>query len=298
MRDEHQLLLRVREHLASGRSYREIHAGPVFTRKVLDGIEQSAISERSSASSAAWIAAAAALVIIGVVAVITFLLWPRGTTLAPPSLNRTSFTETADSVIFEDSIGAQWQTFGNLTLMADGGLKPMAAAAANEFRGGGLYWDRQIPADKPVSFEATLSVPQMPRSAAAGMSHGAVQLFVTDDPDFTGNSAVTPHELVWSLTGLEANVVLPDGSVAGQASHLRDIPQNVDVRVAINQTNVVVEVNQQRVYSGPHHLDLHKRRTVGLRFVVGENGAKDIAIVQSARILEMPRKLRGGDMGH
>src|SRR5215207_9469757 len=56
---EHELLLRVREHLASGKSYREIRAGAGFTRLVMEGIEQEQAkqSSRRTGGSAAWIAA-------------------------------------------------------------------------------------------------------------------------------------------------------------------------------------------------------------------------------------------------
>jgi hypothetical protein len=291
--DEHQMLLRVREHLASGRSYREIRAGVGFTRKVIEGIEREQNARPGFSPSANWIATIAALVIVGVVAVVAFLVWPGGGEAPAPGLGgleRTNFVRTAESVSFEDSIGADWQTFGYLTLTADGGLKPMAStggSAGKEYRGGGVYWDRQIPADEPVSVEATMSVPQR-----TGGDH-VVQLFVTDERDFETKSATSPHELVVYLKDGQAKVALPDGSIVGQALQLKDVKQNVDVRIALNQKDALVEVNQQKVWAGEHHLDPAKARTAGVRFVVtggAGNEARDAVSVQSVRVMEMEKE--------
>jgi hypothetical protein len=296
--DEHQLLLRVREHLASGRSYREIRAGAGFTRKVIEGIEREADARPRMSPNANWIAMIAAAVIVGVVAVVAFMVWPSGPSAGRPGeggLERTHFVETTESINFEDSIGADWQTFGFLTLTADGGLKPLltGAAGGKDYRGGGIYWDRQITADEPVSVEATMTLQK-------GSGDGVVQLFVTDSREFETKSATSPHELVVYLKDGEARVALPDGSVVGQGAKLKDVKQNVDVRLAMNEKDAVVEVNQQRIWAGEHHLPA-KPRTIGLRFLVAGNDAKDKVSVQSVRVMQTEKKegssLRGQGSG-
>jgi hypothetical protein len=278
--DEHSLLLRVREHLASGRSYRAVRAGPAFTRKVIEGIEAEEQAQAGVTPNANWIAAIAALVIVAVVAVVAFLVWPHGgENIGAPSLERTNFVVTAESVSFEDSIGADWQTFGNLTLMADHGLRPIVSGEGSGYRGGGVYWDRQLPADEPISVEATVTVQK-------GTGDAAVQLFVTDDLNFTGGAATTAHELVWLLKDQEAKVFLPDGSVQGQTVRLKDVKQTVDVRVALGKTDAVVEVNQQKLWAGPHQLDGSKARRIGFRFVVAGKDPGEKISLQSARVME------------
>src|SRR2546423_711703 len=72
--DEYQLLLRAREDLEHGLDYRSIRAGPGFTRKLMDQIDQEdgAASARSS-SAAKLVLFIAVLAIIGVVVAIVFL---------------------------------------------------------------------------------------------------------------------------------------------------------------------------------------------------------------------------------
>src|SRR5690349_18877888 len=58
--DEYALLWTAREHLASGKSYRDVRPGPGFTRKVMGAIEAeptvAAKKAPKSASAATWIA--------------------------------------------------------------------------------------------------------------------------------------------------------------------------------------------------------------------------------------------------
>jgi len=303
---EHQLLLRVREHLASGKSYREIRAGAAFTRLVMDGIDQEEAkrSARMTGGSAAWIAAISALVIVGVVAMIAFMVWPRGDNKpAPPSaenLERTKFLTTLESASFADSIPPQWQTFGNLTLTADGGLRPLAESAASApttergFKGGGIYWDSALPAAQSFSVEISIAVKKSPGKDVA------VQVFISDQRDFEGRSSTTPHELAWTLKDGEGNIVLPDGRVdgttfrAGGAAGGSASNQGIDLRMALNQTDGVVEINGKRFWSGAHQLDAARPRTIGLRFLTrtragagaGGNNAAERVSVQSVRVLK------------
>jgi hypothetical protein len=290
--DEQQVLLRVREHLASGRSYREIHAGPGFTRKVIEQIETEAQSQQSGAAapSASWIAIISALVIVGVIAGVAYLIWPAGVENAPAvSLERTNFVETVQSATFEDSIGADWQTFGGLTLMADGGLHPAPAAfatprpvgnAAQDFRGGGLYWDREIPAKQAFSLEASVAITQ-------SSANVIVQVFVTEDRDFDARSGTTPQELVWSLKDGEANVLVPGGAVEGNTVRLKDQKQSVDVRMALNGQDAVVEMNGRQMWAGHHRLDGQKARTIGVRFITRNVEGRSPVSVESVRVMGM-----------
>src|SRR5437660_11897550 len=54
---EYQLLLRAREDLASGRAYREVRAGPAFTRKIFEQIEREPAANDKIFPTANWIAA-------------------------------------------------------------------------------------------------------------------------------------------------------------------------------------------------------------------------------------------------
>src|SRR3954454_5027211 len=64
--DEYKLLVTVREHLESGRDYRSIRAGPGFTRKVFESIEQ----ERAATGKGGKIPLANIIAIVSVIAVV------------------------------------------------------------------------------------------------------------------------------------------------------------------------------------------------------------------------------------
>src|SRR5687768_15225952 len=77
--DEYLMLCTAREHLESGKAYREVRAGPGFTRKVLDRVEQESggggggiTGSISTANAIAVIAAIAILLILGVVGYFLF----------------------------------------------------------------------------------------------------------------------------------------------------------------------------------------------------------------------------------
>src|SRR3954468_1272868 len=53
--DEYPILINAREHLESGRDYRSIRAGPGFTRKLMNAIDQEAAAEVPSPPTASTI---------------------------------------------------------------------------------------------------------------------------------------------------------------------------------------------------------------------------------------------------
>src|SRR5438309_3567007 len=74
--DEFQLLYSAREHLAAGREYREVRAGPKFTRKVLEAVEHQEMSAPRSLPTATIFVLLFAVVIIGVVFTVAKLMFP------------------------------------------------------------------------------------------------------------------------------------------------------------------------------------------------------------------------------
>jgi len=282
--EDQEFLLRVREHLASGKSYREIRAGAGFTRKVIEAVDREAEQRPGISPDANWIALISALVLVGVISIIAYFVWPKGSDGNVPApgaktLENTYFVNTAESVSFDDSIGPNWMTFGSLTLMADNGLRPVISQSSEQFRGGGIYWDRAIAADQPFAVEGSIAIT---KSTSAAI----VQLFVTDQKDFAGKSATSPHELSLSLKNGELNLVMPDGRVAGQTLRLKDQKQTLDLRIAMDQENVVAEANHRRVFEGKHGLDA-KPRTIGVRFVArGGFDSSDSPRVDSIRVME------------
>src|SRR5262249_24335648 len=71
--DEYRLIIQAREHLQRGRDYRIIHAGPEFSRKVLESVEQE--SAGSPPPAANIIAVLGVLGILAAIVIVIVLLY-------------------------------------------------------------------------------------------------------------------------------------------------------------------------------------------------------------------------------
>jgi hypothetical protein len=181
----------------------------------------------------------------------------------------------------------QWASFGQLAVEARGGLQPVLKDLTPEFRGGGAFYERTLLANQPFAVEATITVPKTSEDVALG-------IFVPDDPNFSGDSATSEHELVCLARGGKVNVVLPQAHLAGQSFDTGDGRMSLSVRIALNQTEGVVEVNGARIWSGGHELSPTKDRLVGVRFLARSDGKghKNVPrpVVDSLRILTPQKK--------
>src|SRR5687768_12937195 len=151
--DEYKLLYTARERLASGRQYREVRAGPGFTRKVFDAIEHEEDADGATPGvmpAANLIAAVSALVILGVLSIVVWLIAPtrdgreqqQGTALA-----QTYFVDRIVDATFAGALdNDDWTAFGKLPVEAKNGLRPGAApdaaAAPDAYTGGGVFHRR------------------------------------------------------------------------------------------------------------------------------------------------------------
>jgi hypothetical protein len=287
--DEFKLLYAARERLASGRAYRQVRAGPGFARKVFEQIDEhdAARGPRLPGVPAAsnLIAAASALVILLVLAIVVYFVMPAGSRPlgGGEELSQVYFVNPITANTFDSEVGMEWGMFGSLPVQARDGLRPLLDNRAPDFRGGGVIWQQTIPPEQPFALEARVKLPKSTDDLA-------VQLFVTDDANFTGDSATSPHEMVWLARGGEASVVLPNGRVDGQSVKLKD-RATADVRIAVARDRAAVDLNGKRLWDGPHQLDESKPRMLGIRFLAraGSNDEKDRPLVSSLRVL-VPQK--------
>lgn len=297
--DEYKLLYAARERLASGRQYREVRAGPGFTRRVFEAIDQDEPDGGTPRSlpAANLIAAVSALVILGVLAIVAWLIIPDRAAQQQQQANDLSQTyfvnRIIDATFKDDSLAADWTPFGKLPVVAKGGLRPSSGAAplpatrdasdaTAAFIGGGVVHRRTIDPDQPLAVEAAL---RMPRAG----DDVAVQIFVTDSPTFTGDNAMTPRELVWHARGSQASVATRDGAVEFADAPIRP-GQRLAVRITANRTDATVEMNGRKLWSGPNQLDPAKPRSVGVRFLTkGKVDEKAVPVVESVRVL-VPQK--------
>src|SRR5690349_1888062 len=100
--DEYKLLYAARERLASGRQYREVRAGPGFTRLVFDAIEQEDDGDGATPAAlpaANLIAAISALVILGVLAIVAWLIIPSSDVREQQQANDLSQTYFVNRIV-------------------------------------------------------------------------------------------------------------------------------------------------------------------------------------------------------
>jgi hypothetical protein len=290
--EEYKLLYAARERLASGRQYREVRAGPGFTRRVFDAIEKEDDIDGATPGAlpaANLIAAISALVILGVLAIVVWLIIPSSDARQQQQgsdLSQTYFVNRIVDANFDAGVGADWTPFGKLPLEAKAGLRPGAIGAGDEapktFVGGGAAYRRTIEANQPFALEAVLKIPEPTDDVI-------VQVFVTDTPTFIGDNAMTPRELAWLVRRTQASVATPEGAVEFADAPIRG-GQRITVRLTANQADAAVEMNGKKLWSGPNQLDPKKPRTVGVRFLrQGKVDEKLVPIVESIRVL-VPQK--------
>jgi hypothetical protein len=283
--DEYLLLCTAREHLASGRSYREIHAGPRFTRKVMESVEQEGDGKPPRvAPSASAIALISAAVVIAVVASAGYLAWRGGG--APKGngqdLSQIYFTENVLDVSF-DAMPNGWRTVGVLPLKFENGLHAGDAPAGRaEFVGGALLWEQSVLPSKAMQIDATLRVP-------APESKLVAQIFVTDDPTLSDARATSPHELAWTYRGGAATIALPSGRVEAATVKPAAGQQMIDLRIQFDAQSVAIDTAGQRLWAGAHGLDGSKPRFIGIRFLAPAGEKADPAAAFASIRLKKPR---------
>ena len=279
--DEYLLLCTAREHLASGRSYREIHAGPGFSRKVMQAVEQEQSGGPSRVTpTAELIALLSAVVVIGLVAAAGYTLWQvRGTTGRPQGdLSQVYFTETVLKLDFATAPEG-WRRIGTLPFNFENGLRPGDAPATGaEFVGGALLWEQSVLPSKPMQIDVTLRLPSAESKLVA-------QVFVTDDPSLSDVRATSPHELAWTYRAGAASVAVASGRLEPETFNPDARQQTLDLRIQFDAQSAAIDTGGKQLWSGEHGLDGGKPRFIGVRFLApaGEK-ADPIASFQSIQL--------------
>lgn len=279
--DEYALLCAAREHLESGKGYRAVRPGPGFTRKVFDHIETESPGKAPPVSLANIIAVIAAVVMLAVICIIAWILIPGGGVghAAVDELVSASYLlNTSTSTTFDGAVPPAWGPIGPLALDSSKGLRPLAADVAHDsYQGCGLVAANSISPDQTFALEVNLRV-------ARATDEVVAQVFVTDNPQFSADRAVSPHELVWLIQNGRTKVVLPDGRVESQGEKIKDLREPVIVRILMNRDVAVVETNGTRLWAGPHQLSASEPRYVGVRFLRRGGDKQEHVVVQSIRI--------------
>ena len=282
--DERALLYKVREDLASGKNYREVRAGPGFTRKVLAAIDEEREGRAKGVPTANVIAILSALVIVVLLGTVGYMLSRSGadSPVRPPQdLTQLNFLDTVMSATFDTRPGIDWKITGRLPLTFARGVRPGAPPQADAYSGGALMWDTPIAPELPVAIHVTL---RDPAGGGAGGGDVIPQVFVTDTPTFSDDRATTPHELVFLVRTGEASVVLPSGRVPGETLAVKPNAPRLDVQITLARTTASVEAGGKKLWTGEHGLSESQPRYVGVRFLARGAEVKDPPTFQSIRV--------------
>lgn len=269
---QHRQLLKARQRLESGREWRSVRAGPGFTRRLFDRLDEP--GHASNLSAPGLIAAISICVVLVVLGIVAMLIWPSdnpGRTLSEVYLVR-PITQ-AD---FQSEWPSGWKTIGSLPLEVRRGLRPAVVDSETSLLGGAVMWTFPLDPAEPFALEARLRAGKPQESVV-------VQLFVSDRDDFNAAS-ISSSEVVWQLRGRFMELLLPDGQL--QTATLRAMTARLDlhVRLAMDRRQMRLEVNGQRAWIGEHQLSPDRPRQVGVRFLRRGEADGDAVVVQSLRI--------------
>jgi hypothetical protein len=273
--DEYALLVRTRENLASGKAYREVKAGAGFTRKLMQSIAADAQRARKNPLSANLISYIGAGLVVGIVALIIFRLTDH--TSGGEDLTNLFFSSTHLSASLEGPLPPGWKLIGPLPVDPAKGLAPIGPAVKSpEYIGGGIVSTTGMSAAEPFAVEATFQF--------TNIGDGVVpQLFVTDDPNFSADKGVSPHELVWLVRGGTAQVALPDGQLTSASKKVVE-NQSIEVRIVVGVTNALVLCDGTELWSGPSQLG-NRPRYVGVRLLCKKDDKRSMVVVKQLRVM-------------
>jgi hypothetical protein len=298
--DEFALLLAARQHLESGKSFRQIQPGPGFTARVLAVVEQEAsgLGKPRRTWTAAIVAILAAVAGAAALVLIARMTMPGSQaarqTLA--DLQSQTFPREIWSIRFTGQMPAGWRKIGSLTAGFEGEMRPPADASDDDYEGCGIVTWTPLAADKAAAIEVTLRLAEPSDQVIA-------QVFVTDQPEFSADRGISPHELTWALQPLpptqrkgagtgaivrrqfSPQVVLPDGTFAATDQDIPKPRDTITIRLAFNQAFAVVQSDGKRLYAGPNQLAPDQPRYVGVRFLRrGNVNSRDLCGVQDVRV--------------
>lgn len=283
--DDYRLLVRAREDLESGREYRSVRAGPEFTRKVMQQIDDEAAGAAKGIQSTTLITLLAAVGIVGVIVIIAVILLRDGNpTPTAQDLAATSFTTTVISSDLVQGIPIEWRTFGVEPVIPNmgQGLHGGTSKDANDYAAGGIVSATSYAPDRSFAFEASIRMDKP-------TSNAILRLFVAEENVSSATTAASaPRELVAELNNGVVTAFKPDGSLAGEAVKVpTDGDDPVHLTIKTDRKFVVIELDGKPVFSGEHGLSPDKPRWPGVRFLTrGPETAADDVVVPSIRVLK------------
>lgn len=234
--DEYRLLMTVRERLQAGQSYREVWAGPAFTRDLMQRIRDESVPSSARSRLLVWVSVVCLVLLIGSsVALISLISRKPPPASATDHLSEQLFLTPVKAWNFESVFPEDLTVNGDLKLIAFQGL--------------------HLPKGNRPGYASVISEPVVDLNTGV-----CVEVQMTYHPSDDGSVSVRlgSGSDPTTLTGLSV-AFSPTGYVVtqGQETRLVAIPlakQLYTLRIKLNASTAVMEVNGQTIWSGQHRL--------------------------------------------
>ncbi len=262
--DDYRLLMTVRERLESGQTYRQVRAGPEFTRELFEKIEAVGESAKARGRTAVIVALVCAAVLIGSIAVILKMM-SNG---QPPPMDssvlaQTLFVSPMQQWVFASEMPEEAVINGPLKLQVQDGLRVARQDATGEAT---VISPESIDLATPVCIEAQVQFqPNQDARLAIGVAAE------NSDPASGGISILLQDQGFVATNGQSVTI---NRSLQ---------PATYTVRIKLDAENAIIDVDGQTVWFGAHavhspvnaFIRLHKD---GKR--VGETRVKSLRILR------------------
>jgi hypothetical protein len=279
--DEYRRLCQAREHLESGKDFRSVRPGPMFTQRLWKALDAEGQNHFWSTRRVLTLIAAAC-VLLGCAAVIWEMV-PRDTMIDRDiaELSEMLFSKPLANLDTSQNGRQDWRAMGALPLVADRDLTLPTENSHPLPAGGGFVMAGPIAADEPFAIEAKFEINR-------STSDLVPEIAVSDVDAFGNATGSSPHELVIALEGKQAKVVAPDGRLAAQGDMQGDGRGELTFRFRIDQQVAIIEMNGRLVFHGANGLSATGKRFVAVRILRrGSADAQNISL-RSLRVLTAP----------
>jgi len=229
--DEYRLLMDVRDRLESGRAYREISAGPEFTRQLFSELDKPVVTRSTTRLMIT-------LVCLLLLAGSALFLMKMITEGKKPAQS----TEQLASQLFTTSV-QEWSFGGAFPadLKQRGALRTSGALRIDTDKDASLPASAAVWSESPVDDSRGTCIESVIQFRPGGDTRVAV---VVGDPQqsdaLSADMGDTGFSVVVQGKSFDIKKALPAGAYT--------------LRIKINPTVAVVEVNGQQIWSGEHHL--------------------------------------------
>ncbi len=271
--DEYRLLMTVRERLESGQHYREVRAGPAFTRELFDKLGEETSGGGTKRPMTTLIVALICLVsLVGSVGLLVSYLSGISSVTSGGAggdpLAAQLFLTPLKTWAFAGPIPNDLKRVGTLKLDRAGGLKPASDVDGPDAT--------IIYSDQPIELSGGGACVEMGVKFQPGPTSVQLLLGVAAPLNAMGSNPANEIAVVCDSSGVR--VV---GS--GASSDVRVLPAGLrTLRLKLSDHRAIVELDGQRIWTGEHSLG--KQAFVGVRLTKTVGKPQGLA-VQSLRVL-------------